>query len=178
MSLRRRGERAGNALRTLGGARGRRDVPNPSQIGPPTFFQVHGGHDHFITGIMHPVRPFRTYEKLTSWGAPEGEGRDVPNPSQIGPIWDRFGTDFFPSTRRPWPFISSLESCILCVISNVWKADFIHSMGPCGSIYRCPSQPCLMEENHVSATKRQKTRKCSEDAGRPREKMRHDHFIT
>ena len=72
---------------------------------------------------------------------------------------------------------SSLESCILCVISSEWNADFIHSEGPCRTIYRGPSQPCVMDENHVSAATRQKSRKCSEDAGgRPREKRRHDHF--
>ena len=108
-----------------------------------------------------------------------------------------------PRGRRGAMTISALESSILCVISNVWNADFIHSTGPCRSIYRCLSQPCLMDENHVLMATRPMSRKCSEDAGgHPKEKRRpksvpnrsdlgriwdvsffqvhggHDHFIT
>jgi hypothetical protein len=81
--------------------------------------------------------------------------------------------------RRGAMTISSLQSCILCVISNMWNADLIHSKESCRSIYRCPSQPCLMNENHGTVATRRMSRKCSEDAGgRPREKRRHNHFIT
>ena len=81
--------------------------------------------------------------------------------------------------RRGVMTISSFESRILCVISKVGTADFIHSQGPCPSIYRCLPQPFLMDENYVLVATRPKSRKCSEDTGgRPREKSRHDRFVT